>query len=346
MRAAFLTGPQRIEIKDVREPETPKDGVKIKVEACAVCGSDLRRWKEGPAPGSADNVPGHEAAGTVIEAGPEITKYKIGDRIALGPDVHCDNCYYCHRGMYNLCENLYLVGITPGYPGGFAEKMIITSEVINRGICHPIPDDLSMEHAALAEPCSSVLASHEKAGTSLGDTVVIIGAGPTGCISIAVAKSRGAEVIVSELSEKRRQLAAAFQPDLIVDPAEDDIIDRVKDLTNGLGASVVICHNPIAKTQAKAIAMTRKGGKILLFGGLPKADPSTTLDGNDIHYGEKQVIGTFSYHPTHHEAALTLLKKNTIPGQHLVNEILPLDDIQKAYETAASGKVLKVIVKP
>ncbi len=346
MRAAFLSAPQRIELREVPEPPTPKDGVKIKVDACAVCGSDLRRWKEGPAPDSADNIPGHEVAGTVIETGTNVMKYKVGDRIALGPDVHCGDCYFCQRGMYNLCEHLYLVGITPGYPGGFAEKMIVTSEVMERGICHPIPEGLSMEHAALAEPCSSVLASHEKVGTSLGDTIVIIGAGPTGCISIAVAKSRGAEVIVSQPSEPRRQFAAAFKPDLIVDPTKENIIDRVKEFTNGLGASVVICHNPLAKTQAEAVAMTRKGGKILLFGGLPKADPSTTLDGNDIHYGEKQVIGTFSYHPTHHEAALNLLRKNIIPGKHLVNKIMALDDIQKAYETAASGKVLKVIVKP
>jgi L-iditol 2-dehydrogenase len=153
-------------------------------------------------------------------------------------------------------------------------------------------------------------------------------------------------VIVAQRSEERRHFAAAFGPDLIVNPAEEDLIAAVKDFTGGLGADSVICANPNAKTHAEAVKMVRKGGKVVLYGGLPKADPNTTLDGNLIHYGEIEVIGAFSYHPTHHALALDLLERDIIPAGKVITHEMSLDNVQAAYELAADRKALKVIVKP
>ncbi len=345
MKAAFFTKPRVIDIRQVDEPVVPSNGLKIDVKACAVCGSDLRRWREGPQPGT-DIIPGHEIAGIVTEVGSQVSKYKIGDRLAVGPDVHCDECWYCRRGLYNLCDNIRFYGITLGHHGGFAEKMIVPNDILARGICHKMPDGLSFEAASISEPCTSVIATHEKINTQLGDTVVIIGAGPTGCIGIAVAKSRGARVIVAQRSQIRREFAAAFGPDLIVNPAEENLIEVVRDFTNGLGADSVICANPNAQTHADGVRMVRKGGNVVLYGGLPKANPNTTLDGNLIHYGEIQVIGAFSYHPTHHALALELLNRNIIPADKVITHEKSLDEVQAAYELAADRKALKVIVKP
>ncbi len=346
MKSAFLVGTKHYEVKDTPDPVTPDDGLVLKVEACGVCGSDLRRWKEGPPKGVEGVVAGHEVAGTVIEVGEDLAGYSVGDRLAIAPDIHCGKCYYCRRGMYNLCDDLHFVGITPAYPGGFAEKMGLTREVLTHGIVHRIPDGLSLLHASLSEPASSVLACHNKAETSLNDTVVVMGAGPIGCLHVAIAKARGAQVIVSEPNATRREMAARFEPLALVDPFNDDLGERVRAMTGGRGADIVICANPVAATQTQAVEIVRKAGRVVLFGGLPKAKPTTTLDANRIHYGEIEVVGAFSYHPTFHELALEVLGRGLMPADLLITHTFPLAQISEAFQTAASGEGLKVVIIP
>jgi L-iditol 2-dehydrogenase len=283
----------------------------------------------------------------VVAVGPDVAPgYAPGDRLALAPDVHCDRCFFCRHGRYNLCDDMVMVGITPGLPGGLSEMMPLDGAILQRGIVHHMPEGLSFAEGALAEPLSSVVASHEKLGTSLADTVVVIGAGPIGCMHIAVAKARGARVIVSQRSETRRRLAERFDPDVVVDPTSEDLVQVVGDYTEGRGAEIAVCANPVAATQRQAVELVRKGGRVVLFGGLPKADPMTTLDANRIHYGEIEVWGAFSYHPTHHAQALDLLARGIVDADALVTHSYPLDQVQEAFETADSGQGLKVMVLP
>ena len=346
MKAAFLVGPRTFELREIPEPVPPANGLVLKVEACGVCGSDLRRWREGPPAGADDIVPGHEIGGTVIAAGSEGPRFAVGDRLAVAPDIHCGQCYYCRRGLYNLCDELHFLGINSGYPGGFAEQMVLTEEVLTLGVVHRMPAGMTSIEAALAEPCSSVLAAHDKAGTSIDDVVVVIGAGPIGCLHIALAQARGARVIVSQRSAARQQMARRFGPEAVIDPREEDLGERVRALTGGLGADIVICANPVAATQAEAVQIVRKGGRVILFGGLPKADPMTTLDGNRIHYGEIEVVGAFSYHPSYHERALDAIRRGLVPVEQMVTHMLPLEEVARAFEIADSGQGLKVMVTP
>jgi L-iditol 2-dehydrogenase len=336
-------------MREVPVPVAPDDGLVLQVKACGVCGSDIRRWKEGPPAESLSSasggvIPGHEIAGIVVETGSRVTRYQPGDRLAVAPDIHCGHCYYCRHEMYNLCDTLHFLGVTPGYPGGFAEKLLLSGEVLRNGIVHPMPEELSFVDAALAEPCSSVLSTHNKAGTSLDDVVVVIGAGPTGCLHVVVSQARGARVIVSQRSAPRREMARRFGPEAVVDPTFQDLEAVVRERTDGLGASIVVCANPVAATQAQAVEIVRKGGRVVLFGGLPKADPLTTLDSNRIHYGEIEVVGAFSYHPTMHQLALDLLARKVIPADLLVTHTFRLERVAEAFETAASGQGLKVVV--
>jgi L-iditol 2-dehydrogenase len=352
MKAAFLVGRREYLVREVPDPHVPDDGVVLAVEACGVCGSDLRRWHEGPplGPGSIEGYPGiiagHEVGGTVVAVGPAVRDYVAGDRLAVAPDIHCGSCYYCRRGLFNLCDSLHFLGITPGYPGGFAEKLVLTAEVLNLGIVHRIPDGLSSLHAALAEPMSSVLACHDKAGTDLAHTVAVMGAGPIGCLHVAIAKSRGARVIISEPSQTRLDLARRFGPDAATDLTGDAFVERVLELTEGRGADTVICANPVAATQAQAVQAVRKGGRVVLFGGLPKANPMTTLDGNRVHYGEIEVVGAFSYHPTMHALALDVLSRKMIPADALITHTYTLNEIDRAFEVASTGGGLKVVITP
>ncbi|RPI53584.1 MAG: hypothetical protein EHM56_07110, partial [Chloroflexi bacterium] len=241
MKAAILNGICQFEIQDIPEPDAPADGLVLRIYSCGVCGSDLRRWKEGPYPGSEGLIAGHEIAGVVEAAGSRLAGYAPGDRLAVAPDVHCGKCYYCERGLYNLCDDLRLIGITPGYQGGFAEKMVLTAEILANGAVHRIPAGMSYPHASLAEPGSSVLAAHTQAHTGPADTVLVMGAGPIGCLHVVVAKARGAQVILSEPSETRREMARRFAPDFLLDPSQEEVVSRVKEWTGGRGADIAIC---------------------------------------------------------------------------------------------------------
>ena len=345
MKAAFLKSPGTLELRDIPEPNVPDDGIVIEIKACGICGSDIRRWKEGPPPASRGVIPGHEAAGVVIETGPDCSGFETGDLVAIAPDIHCGQCYYCRKELFNLCDNIKFLGVTPGLPGGFAERMALTGDILTNGIVNKMPEGLSFEHAAVSELCCSVLATHEKAGTCENDTVVVIGAGPAGCLHVAVAKQRCARVCVLEISEQRSRMVEKFNPDLVLDASSGDVVSEIKKFTGGVGADIVICANPVAQTQTLGVEMVRKGGKVILFGGLSKANPMTTLNSNLIHYGEIQVIGAFSYHPLFHKLALSLLAEGKLPADSLITHTFELEKINEAYETAASGEALKVIIK-
>jgi len=344
MKAACLIAPKTIEIRQLPGPETPRDGLLMKMEACGVCGSDLRRWQEGPPSGSRYLVQGHELAGTVVSTGPEVTRFKVGDRIAVAPDIHCGRCWYCRQGRFNLCTDLRLLGITAGYDGGFAEYVCLGGEILTNGIVHPMPEGLSFQAGGLAETLSSVLASHHGCGLSLGETMVVLGAGPIGCLHAVLGRARGARAIVAEPNPSRRRLAERFDPEAIIDITTQDIVAEVQRLTDGLGADVVVCANPVGASQTQAVEMARRGGRIVLFGGLPKANPMVSLNSNLIHYGEKVVLGAFSYHPRYHEEALGLLARKVVHAEQCITHALPLSRIAEAFGIATSGEALKVMV--
>lgn len=346
MKSACLIGPKTIELRDRPQPGALAGGLVLKVEACGICGSDLRRWIEGPPTGVPYIIQGHELAGTVVEVDPAAALFKVGDRVAVAPDIHCGTCWYCRRGKFNLCTDLRLLGITPGHDGGFAEYAVLNRDVLQNGIVHRMPESLSFAEGGLAETLSSILASHDHCGLSLGETVVVLGSGPIGCLHTVLAMARGARVIVAEPNPVRRRTAAKFSPDAIIDPTSQDVIAEVKRLTEGLGADVAICANPVASTQTQAVEMTRRGGRIVLFGGLPKASPMVSLNANLIHYGEQIVIGAFSYHPSYHADALRTLARKTVRAEDFITHSLPLSQIGEAFQVAASGEALKVMVVP
>lgn len=346
MKVAYLCGPKTIQIRQMPKPKAAPGGLVLKMAACGVCGSDLRRWLEGPPSDVNHLVQGHELAGTVVDADQAMKRFKVGDRLAVAPDIHCGTCWYCRRGKFNLCTNLRLLGITPGYDGGFAEYVVLGSEILNHGIVHSMPDELTFEEGGLAETLSSVLAAQDHCGLSLGETIVILGSGPIGCLHAVLAQARGARVVVASTNPVRRRLASRFNFDTIIDVTAQDVVVEVKRLTDGLGADVAICANPVASTQTQAVEMTRRGGRIVLFGGLPKASPMVSINANLVHYGEQVLMGAFSYHPSYHEEAISILTRKVVQADKLITHRLPLSRISEAFEIAASGEAIKVMMVP
>ena len=342
MKAAVFEDIEKITVRDVPDPTCGPADIVIRVHACGICGSDLRNYKTGLKGDVKSQIMGHEFTGIVTEAGSGVTRYRVGDRVAVAPDVSCGECYYCRRGLVNLCVSHRMLGTH--WPGGFAEYCHLPSVVLSRGMVHHIPEGLSLTDAALSEPASSVLASQANAGIGLGDTVMIIGDGPIGCLHLQVARARGASRVIL-VGLLRLKEAERFAPDHLIDAASRDPVQEVLGITDGLGADVAICANPVASTQAQAVEAVRKRGIVVLFGGLPKTDPMTTLNSNLIHYNELSVVGAFSYPATVHQQALQVIKEGKITPARFFNKTVVLGDIVEGFRAAAAGEALKVLVR-
>lgn len=346
MKAAVLRGPGRLACEEIPYPDLPPDGAILKVEACGICGSDLRAVAHGLRFDVPWQVLGHEIAGVLVEVGPEVTDYKVGDRLAIAADVHCHDCYYCRRALYNLCENWKLLGAH--FPGGMAEYMQLPPAILRRGIVHRTPDGLSSLGAALAEPASSVIASQERLDLQPSEVVVILGDGPIGALHVEVARARGAKPILVGLGMDRLKLIEdrGMQPWKIFDTTQVDIVTEVRALTEGRGADAAIVAAPSKEAQAQAVNMVRKRGRVSLFGGLPKTDPITHLDSNRIHYDEITILGAFSYHPSAHATALDLIARRLIDADKIITAAYPFSRLEEAFKAVTDRRELKVMLTP
>lgn len=344
MKAAVFEGIENMVVREVPVPQCEEDGILVKVEACCICGGDIRNFHTGLRYGVEKQIMGHEIAGVVEEAGSKVTRFKVGDRVAIAPDVSCGECYYCKRGLVNLCMNHKMLGTN--WPGGFAQYIYLPSVVLNRGFVEHIPGGLSFEEAAMAEPASSVIACQEYVNVTLGDTVVIIGNGPIGCLHIEVARARGAAKVIMVGHERRMEAVAQFNPDHIIDSDKQNPVEEVLKLTDGLGADIVICCAPVTDIQEQGVEMVRKRGKVVLFGGVNKNNPMTTLNSNLIHYNEISVIGSFSYPSTGLYQAVKLIAGGKISARKYVTKTVTLDRIPEGIAFAKQGKALRVAVKP
>jgi L-iditol 2-dehydrogenase len=274
-----------------------------------------------------------------------VSKFKPGDRVAIGADVPCGECVFCEAGIGNNCQINYAMGYQ--FDGGFAEYVLLNRMVVNYGPVHKIPDNVTYDEAALAEPLGCVLNALELSSIKLGDTVVIIGAGPIGCMIIGVVRRMGAaKVIVVQRSRPRLELARKFGADVYICSSEEDAISRVLEETDGLGADVVITSCPSPQAQADAIHMAKNRARINLFGGLPKGSSIVPLDTNIIHYKELFIHGAHGAMPVHHGKALELIASGVINANDYISHSFTLDDISDAFTAAESHAGMRVIVNP
>jgi L-iditol 2-dehydrogenase len=343
VKAAIFEGIENIKVREIDKPLCKDNGMLIKVEACGICGSDIRNYHTGLREGITKQIMGHEIAGIVESVCLSVDRFKKDDRIAIAPDVHCGQCYYCQRGLVNLCLDHKMIGTH--WQGGFAQYLYLPDVVLKRGIVRHLPERISFGEATIAEPASSVLAAQENANIGLGNTVLIIGDGPIGCLHIEIARARGASRIILAGLDKLK-LAAQFEPDYLIDAASQNTVKEVLNITGGLGADIAIIANPVSKTQEQGIESVRKRGRVVLFGGLPGNNPNTVLNSNLIHYNELSITGAFSYTPIHHEQALQLINKGKICARKYISRTVSLDQIADGIEAVEKGEALKVIVNP
>jgi L-iditol 2-dehydrogenase len=342
MKAAFFEGPGRIEVRDTPDPSCPPGGLLTRVEACAICGTDLRSFDFGSR--HKGRIFGHETVGTVIEVGDGVTGFKVGDRVADCP-VTCGDCGFCRTGVNNLCPARGRVGGVA--QGGFAELRPVLASAVSAGFVVKIPPDLPPEAATLIEPLACVINGNERLDVGRDSTVAVIGSGPIGVLHLILAKLRdAARVIMVDLKDERLDQAEPFGADYLVNGAKVDPVAKVRELTGGVGAGVVVVACVSAAAQAQAVEMAAKRGQVLMFAGLPEGAPTATLNTNLIHYNELRLIGARSSVKRQWDLALDLLVAGRVDGARVVNASVPLDRIQEGFELAKAGTALKVAVKP
>ena len=345
MKAAVLEALEQIVIKEVPDVEPRSGEVKLRVHVCAVCGSDVRIFHHGNPRVRPPAIIGHEVAGEVVAVGDAVDQWKVGDRVALGADVPCGKCDWCHNGLGNNCNENHAIGYQ--FPGGFAEEMVLDPMVVDFGPVTPIPESVSYEQAALAEPLACAINGLEMCRLGVGDSLCIIGAGPLGCMMIELGRHMGAnEIIVVQRSRKRLELARAFGADHYVCSEDTDVLKTVRDITGGRGPDVVVTTCGSVEAHEQAIEMVAKHGRVNLFGGLGKDARNLDVPSNTIHYKECFVLGSHGSVPRHHRIAMALIEKGVVDVSRCITHRFPLDDIHAAFDAAEKHEGLKVVVKP
>lgn len=346
MKAAVLKEIEELEIKEIPRPHPQKGEILLKVEACSICGTDVRVYHHGHKHIKFPIVTGHEVSGEIVEIGEEIKGYRVGEEIAVAPAIPCGKCYYCRKGMPGMCLNLRAIGYN--YNGGFAEYMIVPEIAIQNDCVNLIPENISFEEAALAEPLACAINGQELSKIGLGDSVLIIGAGPLGCIHLQLARANGAtKIMLMELSSYRINFARKFaEPDLIINPSLEDGIKRVKKETSGRGVDKIIVACPSGQAQEDSLKMIAPRGIVNFFGGLPKDKPYIRFDSNLVHYSEFYVVGTHGSAPYHNKLALNLISQGKIKVKELITHHLSLNQIKKGLHLAESQEGMKIVILP
>jgi len=342
VKAAILTAPNAMSLEEAAAPVPMAGDVVLRVRAATICGTDIRILRGRKTAGVRyPSILGHEFAGEIVETGGH-ADLSPGDRVALCPAIACGHCDRCKRGQENLCT----AGANIGYEvdGAFAELIRIPERAARAGNIRHLPDHMSFAEAALVEPLACVLNGQNRVSLGLGDTVVVLGAGPIGLLHVAMARLRGAtRIIATDPNHHRRAMAQALGADLALDATLPDLVERVRTETGGRGADVVICAIGLPALARQATDFAAHGGRVSLFAGFSKGE-TAEMDVNAIHYNEITVTGAFGLSRNDYDRAFELIASGRLDVRPLITHSFALDDALTAFDTAESGTAIKVAI--
>jgi L-iditol 2-dehydrogenase len=345
MRVVRFYAPRDVRVEDAPEPTAGPGDLLIRVRNCSICGTDAKIWRSGHPNLSPPRVLGHEVAGEVVEVGEGAGGWSVGDRVQVIAAIPDGACEECRRGWMTVCPGQERIGYQ--YDGGFAELMRVPAKVLAVDGVNRIPDALSFAEASVAEPLSCVLNGQEQARVGEGQTVVVVGAGPIGCMHVRLARARGAaRVLLIELSARRLEMAAALvAPDEAIGAEAGDTVETVRKLTDGRGADVIVVAAASGKAQEDALRMAARRGTVSFFGGLPKDRPTISCDANIVHYREVGIVGANGSSPDHNKQALELIASGAVPVADLITHRLPLEQAIEGISTVTRGEAIKVTIE-
>jgi L-iditol 2-dehydrogenase len=345
MKAGVLEAVNELALREVETPACTDDTILVRVDACAVCGTDVKALRHEHRVVKPPVVLGHELAGTIVEVGHEVHGYYSSERVTVAPAVPCGICHYCRRGYSTVCENLLDIGLSTN--GGFAEFMLVPPAAVSHACVNKIPDGVSAAAAALTEPLACCLNAQEMLGVAAGDRVLIIGCGPIGCLNAMLARTLGASrILMADVDARRLKLAEAAGADAYVNSAEQDLKEKVLARTKDRGADVVIVACASAAAQEGALDLVARRGRLSFFGGLPQGSGPIRLDSNRLHYGELTLLGNHGSTPDQNYRALQLISGGQVQTEKVITHRFRLAEVEHAISVAESGEGLKVLVEP
>jgi L-iditol 2-dehydrogenase len=345
MRAGVFREKGIVRVEEVPVPEVTTGEVLIKVAACGICGTDIKkiyqRYVEPP------QILGHELAGTVVGVGPGVTKWKPGDRVMSFHHTPCGTCFYCENRLFSQCKQYKTTGLTAGFTpngGGFGEYVKAMPWVAERGVV-ALPDNVSFEEATFIEPINTIVKAVQKARVTKGENVLILGCGPIGLQLLMVANLEGAKVYTSHPIVQRRTTSLTLGALEAFDPTSGKLIEDIKARTGGRGADAVLVAVAHPAVVIDALAAARPGGRILLFAA---NDPVTKIEFPAAAVGidEKEILGSYSAAIDIQELAAELVLLRKLPVMDIVTHRFPLDRIQEALDLAVrpTAESLKILI--
>ena len=346
MKALVYRGRGSLVLEERPRPHPGEGQALLHVDACSICGTDLRIAAGTHRSYAEDSgrIPGHEIAGTVVETGDGVAAV-VGERVFVAPNYGCGRCRACRRGQVNLCDEPRAIGITED--GGFAEYVLAPRDLVDQGNLLRFSDGADPAAVALAEPLACALRGSRACRIGAGDVVVVFGAGPIGLFHVALARLAGARaVVVSEPNVGRRQLAVSWGATSVHDTDFDELQAALQDAGATRGADAVVVATPVPAAQSQALELAGPQGRVNFFAGLPRGRSRIELDSNLIHYKELVVTGTTASTNDECRAALDLIVDGQVEVSSLVDARFGLASAQAAFELAASGRALKVVIEP
>lgn len=340
MKAIVFHGPGDLRYQEIPVPEPEAGEVVVKVQAALTCGTDVKTFRRGH-PVMIPTIPtvfGHELAGTVVARGRGVNHVREGDPVVPANSAPCEECPLCRSGRPNLCEDLLFVN------GAFGEYMPLPARLVEKNLV-PTSATLPPARAAFAEPLACCLLGVERGRVEAGQTVVIFGHGPLGCLLALVASQRKARVILVGKSGWRFERVRALGLAECVDGSSPDAREVLGDLTAGRGADVTIDATGQPGVWEQAVATVGKGGTVVLFGGCAPGT-SIRLDTQRTHYDELTLVGAFHHTPEMIRRAVELLETQAIVPDGLITHEKTLERVPAALELMARGEALKVLIRP
>jgi len=345
MRAGVYREKGIVRVEEVPVPELADGEVIIKVAACGICGTDIKKIYHAYVP--PPQILGHEVAGTVVATGRGVTKWMPGDRVMSFHHIPCGQCFYCERRLFSQCSQYKTTGLTGGFTpngGGFAEYVKAMPWVAERGII-ALPDNVGFEEATFIEPINTILKAIQKARVVAGETVLIAGCGPIGLQLLMVANLQGAKLYTSDPMAVRRAKSLTLGALESFDPSDGKLVEQIKARTEGRGADAVLVAVAHPSVVVDALAAARPGGRVLLFAA---NDPVTKIEFPAAAVGidEKEILGSYSAAVDIQEAGADLVLKKKLPVMEIVTHRFPLARIQEGLDLAAkpTEESLKILI--
>ena len=341
LRRAMLVAPGHLEIRDYIPPRPGPGEILLQVRCALSCGTDLKTWRRGHPLWKMPMPMGHEFSGVVAEVGAGVSGFAPGDEIMAAPTAPCGKCFYCNRGQENLCAT----AIDKMVWGAYGDMLTLPAHVVSRNVFQK-PLDLSFEEAALLEPLSCVVHAQALAAPDSRETAMILGAGPFGLLQMMVLRAAGVrEIVVAGRGEDRLKWAAQMGADRVIDVRCEDAASAASQLNGGYGPDLVIECTGQLDGWSDALARTRRGGRVVFFGGCP---PGTTLsvDTRRMHYDGLTLIAPFHYRPRDVRRSYELLGERRLGADRLINEHRNLNDLAEVFDLMDRGAVLKCAVIP